>query len=113
MSFQKINNAVLALLRDDYRTARELLRSPELRINDIAGLQCQVQMAIRDREDRSRVQVLQEILQSSLSLSCTGIEGLDGPERANAEEAYFLGITAVEGLIEARLGALKGPVVEG
>jgi hypothetical protein len=97
MSANKLINAVIALVEDRPKDAREMLRSPEMRVS-VGEVQNRLFTAIRKREVQAQVAILKQILSTTLRL-----EIHTGPE----EEAYAKGIADVEEIIDHVISELE------
>jgi hypothetical protein len=95
----KLLNALLALIENRPQVARELLRSPELKINSLSDIVARINSAIVTANTKYNELVLKSILRESLSIEIPEITD------ANRQyvDAFVAGVTAVEEIIEERL----------
>ena len=101
MSYNKLINAVIALVEDRPADAREMLRSPELKVS-ASEVQQRLFTALRERETAARVDSLKDVLLTSLRIDADTIERDDPKHR----EAFLRGVTAVEKIVENLLDEL-------
>lgn len=94
MSNQVIN-AVIALVEDRAKDAREMLRSPGSKI-DIGEVQTRLAIALNERVSKAQIEVLKRALRSSLHLD----PSVEIPKSDEEREAYLLGVSHVEGIID-------------
>lgn len=99
----KVINAVIALIEDRPSAAREMLRSPELKVS-INEVQNRLFDAVRRREARAKVEALKDVLRTSLRLDPSNRGFQSDAER----EAFILGISAVETIVENAIDSV-GP----
>lgn len=107
MSENRIINAIIALIEDRTDEAKEMLRSPEMRVSS-SDIQGRLGAAIDFRESKATTFAMKTVLYKSLRA-----DPKDEARRNNLkwnsshEEAYFLGISHVESIIEACIEELN------
>lgn len=104
MSYNKLLNAVIALIEDRPSDARDMLRSPEMKI-PIGEVQGRVFEALDKRAHLSQIDALKSILRSSLRIDADKPKGKVNWSDEQ-REAYLMGVAAVECIIEDYLGAI-------
>jgi hypothetical protein len=103
----KVINAVISLIAGRPEDAREVLRSPELKIKSISDVQVRLAGAIEGVKCGAVKQSLRELLQHTLRLERPtkliaeiGEDADTATLRAALDNAYLQGVTAVEDLVE-------------
>lgn len=96
----KLINAVIALIEERPWDAREMLRSPEMKL-PIGEVQAKVLSAVANRERIAQLKSLKAILGKSLQLQA--------PRKASEAEAesFLQGVAALEDIIEDYIVSLK------
>lgn len=100
----KVINAVIALIEDRPQDAKEMLRSPELKVSS-SELQSKLFSSLRKRENAAAAKALKDVLRSTLSVDADLLPIL--LKRACTEEekeAFLLGICHAEDVVEETLG---------
>lgn len=88
MSNNKVINAVVALIEDRPKVAREILRGPEVNLST-SELIGRVYTALQDRERKAAIEALKNVLRSSMRVT-----------HPTQDETFFVGVATVEGIIE-------------
>ena len=107
MSANKLLNAVIALVEDRPDVAKEMLRSPEMRMSS-TEVQGRLSRALAEREAKAIVSAMKSVLRLSLradpavAAEAQGIEWDDSMEWAHRvhDEAFYQGVSFVEKLLE-------------
>lgn len=100
MSTNTLINAVLALVEERPSDAREMLRSPEMRVSS-NEVQVRLAKALQTREDAAVTRILKSILRVSLRAdSKAAAKSLDQKWDTSHEEAFLQGVAFVESIIE-------------
>lgn len=102
MSYNKLINAVIALIEDRPADARKMLRSPEAKFS-IGDVQNRLFVAVKNRENVAMVSILKNVLRASLRIDS------DIPDLATAHqrEAFLMGVAAVEQIVENYLELIR------
>lgn len=101
----KVINAVIALVENRPQDAKEMLRSPEMRIS-ASELQLRLDTALRKREERAIEKELKTILRHSLRLDISKLENEEHETLSPKEvDAYVRGVAYVESILEDFLAA--------
>jgi len=95
MSANKLINAVLALVEDRPKEAREMLRSPEIKVS-VGEVQARLSSAIRKRENKAKVEVLKQVLNKTLRIDMSLVHDLSDGQK----EKYLQGVAYVEEVID-------------
>lgn len=96
----KLINAVIALVEDRSSDAREMLRSPELKIS-ISEVQGRLGTAIVKRENAAAIKILKDVLNKTLRIDVEKSVG-----DAN-REAFIQGVSQVEEIIDNVISTLE------
>jgi 16S rRNA C967 or C1407 C5-methylase (RsmB/RsmF family) len=109
MSANKLINAVIALVEDRPEVAKEMLRSPEMRLSS-TEVQGRLARALEEREAKAIVAAMKSVLRLSLRADPAvaaeeeGIEWTapqeEDSERKIHDEAFYQGVAFVERLLE-------------
>ena len=106
MSANKLINAVIALVEDRSEAAKEMLRSPEMRLSS-TEVQVRLEKALREREAKAVTEAMKSVLR--VSLRADPGDTLSGTE----VEAFYQGVTFVEHLLEEYVEHLLEEYIEG
>lgn len=101
MSKNTIINAVIALVEERPKDAREMIRSSGNNI-DAGALQNRLSQALRSREAKAKIEALKSVLTASLRIDTDKYQSLP-----DLREAYVQGIGAVETIIDDYIEALE------
>lgn len=100
MSNNTLINAVIAIIEDKPQTAREMLRSPEMRISS-SELSARVYKALHKRSRNSTTQAMLCILRETLRVDVKArAEKLGLTWDESHEEAFLQGVAYVESYID-------------
>lgn len=107
MSANKLINAVIALVEDRPEVAKEMLRSPEMRLSS-TEVQGRLSRALEERESKAIVAAMKSVLRLSLradpsvAAEAEGIKWDPLMEWAHKthDEAFYHGVAFVERLLE-------------
>jgi hypothetical protein len=95
MSLNKAMNAVIALIEERPRLARELLREPTSDVNNVPEVINRLRQALR----KYAANEIRKVLIECLRTEC--------PLPADQDSAYFEGVRKVEELFEAHIEELE------
>ena len=96
----KLVNAVIALVENNSKVAREMLRSPELKI-PIGEVQSRLYDSLTKREKKAQIEALMSVLSTSLRIEPGKISPEDpSPWSDKEKNIYFLGVARMESIVE-------------
>jgi hypothetical protein len=103
----KLVNAVIALVEERAADAREMMRSPEMRVSS-SELQIRLAKALQTREDTAITKTLKSILRVSLTADAQyTAKKLGFTWDSDNEEAFLQGVVWVETIVENYLNEFK------
>ncbi len=107
-------NAVIALVEGRPKDAREMLRSPAMRVSSSSEVQIRLAKAIRQREDEAVVKAMKATLQITLRVDVKAeAKRLNTTWDESHEEAFLHGMAYVEEILDEHITALSSPTVAG
>ena len=113
----KLVNAVIALVEDNSRVAREMLRSPELKL-PIGEVQSRLYTSLLKRDKKAQVEALKSVLLESLRIEpskpLTGTDSTSAAPWSDKEkEIYFMGVARMESIVEELIEKLTAEISPG
>lgn len=95
-------NAIIALIEEDSKKAREILRSSELKM-PIGEVQARLFSALRKRDAKAQIVILKKVLTESIKVEPSADQ--------NDKEVYFQGVTRVEAIIDGFVESLSADIL--
>lgn len=115
MSNKLIINAVIALVEDNSKVARDMLRSPELRVS-IGEVQSRLYASLQKRDSSAQIVALKSILLKSMRIEPSvpvagSTDIINAPWSDKEKEIYFMGVSRMESIVEELIDKLTTEVL--
>lgn len=102
----KLINAVIALIEERPKDAREMLRSPEMKVS-VSELQSRLNLAIEKREAIAQVQALKLVIAATIRIDMNLVHNRTDDQK----ERYLEGVAYVEEIIDNLIASLESKVL--